>query len=37
MNDTLFKLKTYLGIPEDKTDFDGVLKLIIDNTELQFV
>ena len=35
MNDTLSKLKTYLGIPEDKTDFDGVLKLIIDNTELQ--
>ena len=35
MNDTLFKLNTYLGIPEDKTDFDGVVKLIIDNTELQ--
>jgi hypothetical protein len=35
VNDTLSKLKTYLGIPEDKTDFDGVLKLIIDNTELQ--
>lgn len=35
MNDTLSKLKTYLGIPEDKTDFDGVLKLIIDNAELQ--
>ena len=35
MNDTLSKLKTYLGIPEDKTDFDGVLKHIIDNTELQ--
>ena len=35
VNDKLSKLKTYLGIPEDKTDFDGVLKLIIDNTELQ--
>ena len=35
MNNTLSKLKTYLGIPEDKTDFDDVLKLIIDNTELQ--
>lgn len=35
VNDMLSKLKTYLGIPEDKTDFDGVLKLIIDNTELQ--
>ena len=35
MDDTLQKLKTYLGLEEDNTDFDRVLKLIINNTELQ--
>lgn len=35
MNDELSKLKTYLGLAEDNTDFDKVLKLIIENTELQ--
>lgn len=35
MNDKLSKLKTYLGLAEDNDEFDNVLKLIIDSTELQ--
>lgn len=35
MNDKLSKLKIYLGLAEDNDEFDNVLKLIIDSTELQ--
>lgn len=36
MND-LGNLKTYLGLQEDNTDFDDVLKMIIKNTEMQLI
>lgn len=35
MNDKLSKLKTYLGLENDNTDFDQTLKLIVENTEMQ--
>lgn len=35
MNDKLSKLKTYLGLENNNTDFDQTLKLIIENTEMQ--
>lgn len=35
MNDKLSNLKTYLGLLDNNTDFDDILKLIIQNTELQ--
>lgn len=35
MGDELSKLKIYLGLTDDNSDFDKILKLIIENTELQ--
>lgn len=35
MNNKLSKLKAYLGVAEDNSEFDNVLKLIIDSAELQ--
>jgi hypothetical protein len=33
----LSKLKTYLGLAKDNKDFDDILQMIINNTEMQLI